>query len=109
MLELLLKLFAPKKETSSSIAKDRLKLVLVHDRSNSSDDLLEKIKEEILDVISKYMDIDTEGLDIQITQTESTESYLLWPNMCNPILPLAPVVCINATGYSRVWGIVSLP
>lgn len=73
MLEMLMKYFGQKKETSSSIAKERLKLVLVHDRSNTSDDLLQKIREEIMEVISKYMDIDTEGLDIQISETESTE------------------------------------
>ena len=33
--------------------------------------MMEQIKNEIIQVISKYMDIDTEGLDIQITQTES--------------------------------------
>jgi cell division topological specificity factor len=33
--------------------------------------MMEQIKNEIIQVISKYMDIDTEGLDIQITHTES--------------------------------------
>ena len=32
---------------------------------------MEKIKNDIINVISKYMEIDAEGLDIQITQTES--------------------------------------
>ena len=55
-----------RKKTSGSTAKDRLKLVLVSDRANCSPETMELIK-----VISKYMEIDTEGLDIQITQTES--------------------------------------
>ena len=51
-----------RKKTSGSTAKDRLKLVL---------ETMELIKNDIIKVISKYMEIDTEGLDIQITQTES--------------------------------------
>lgn len=60
-----------KKKTSGDIAKDRLKLLLVSDRANCSPDVMEMIKNDIIQVISKYMEIDAEGLDIQITQTES--------------------------------------
>ncbi len=60
-----------KKKTSGDIAKDRLKLLLVSDRANCSPEIMEKIKNDIIQVISKYMEIDSEGLDIQITQTES--------------------------------------
>lgn len=60
-----------KRKNSGDIAKDRLKLLLVSDRANCSPEMMEQIKNEIIQVISKYMDIDTEGLDIQITQTES--------------------------------------
>jgi cell division topological specificity factor len=65
----LLELF--KKKNSGDVAKDRLKLLLVSDRANCSPEMMEQIKNEIIQVISKYMEIDTEGLDIQITQTES--------------------------------------
>ena len=60
-----------KKKTSGDIARDRLKLLLVSDRANCSPDVMEMIKNDIIQVISKYMEIDAEGLDIQITQTES--------------------------------------
>lgn len=60
-----------RKKTSSDVAKDRLKLLLVSDRSNCSPDVMEQIKNDIIEVISKYMEIDATGLDIQITQTES--------------------------------------
>lgn len=63
-----------KKKNSGDLAKDRLKLLLVSDRANCSPDIMEKIKNDIIQVISKYMDIDVEGLDIQITQTESESS-----------------------------------
>ncbi|SEW27057.1 cell division topological specificity factor MinE [[Clostridium] fimetarium] len=60
-----------KKKNSSDVAKDRLKLLLVSDRANCSPEIMEMIKNDIIKVISKYMVIDAEGLDIQITQTES--------------------------------------
>lgn len=60
-----------KKKNSGDVAKDRLKLLLVSDRADCSPDVMEAIKNDIIQVISKYMEIDAEGLDIQITQTES--------------------------------------
>ncbi len=60
-----------KKKGSSDVAKDRLKLLLVSDRANCSPEVMEMIKNDIIKVISKYMVIDAEGLDIQITSTES--------------------------------------
>lgn len=60
-----------KKKNSGNVAKDRLKLLLVSDRANCSPDVMEMIKNDIIKVITKYMEIDVEGLDIQITQTES--------------------------------------
>lgn len=60
-----------RKKNSGELAKDRLKLLLVSDRANCSPEVMERIKNDIIQVISKYMEIDAEGLDIQITQTES--------------------------------------
>ena len=60
-----------KKSSSKDVAKDRLKLVLIHDRVNCSTQVLEMLKTDIIKVISNYMEIDEEELDIQITQTQS--------------------------------------
>ena len=60
-----------KKKNSGNVAKDRLKLLLVSDRANCSPDIMEQIKNDFINVIKKYMEIDCDGLDIQITQTES--------------------------------------
>lgn len=60
-----------KRKTSGDVAKDRLKLVLVSDRANCSTEVMEMIKNDIIEVISKYMEIDTDMLNIQITETES--------------------------------------
>ena len=64
-----------KKKSSGDVAKDRLKLLLVSDRANCSPDVMELIKNDIISVISKYLEIDVDGLDIQITQTESEDGY----------------------------------
>ena len=61
--------FFTRKEPSKNISKESLKLVLVHDRVNCSTQVLEMLKVDILKVISNYMEIDEEELDIQITQT----------------------------------------
>ena len=70
-----------RKKTSGSTAKDRLKLVLVSDRANCSPETMELIKNDIIKVISKYMEIDEEELDIQITKTESEDHRGMIPVM----------------------------
>ena len=55
-----------RKKNSGEVAKDRLKLLLISDRANCSPEVMEAIKNDIIKVITKYMDIDSEGLDIQI-------------------------------------------
>lgn len=59
-----------RKKSSGETAKDRLKLVLVSDRANCSPEVMEKIKNDIIQVISKYMEVDAEGLEIQITTSD---------------------------------------
>ena len=46
-----------KKKTSSDYAKDRLKLVLVSDRANCSPDIMEQIKNDIIDVIKESVNV----------------------------------------------------
>ena len=60
-----------KKKTSKDIAKDRLKLVLVSDRAGVAPELMEQMKNDIINVITKYIEIDSEGLETNISQTES--------------------------------------
>lgn len=66
----LFKMFS-KSDNSKDIAKERLKLVLIHDRANVSPQFLEMIKGEIIGVISDYMEIDEAGLEIKLTRTRS--------------------------------------
>ena len=63
-----------KKKTSSDIAKDRLKLVLVSDRASCSPEIMAKIRSDIIEVLSKYAEIDMEGIDINITHIDADEN-----------------------------------
>ncbi len=58
-----------KRKKSNEIAKDRLKILLISDRVNCSQEMMEMIKQDIAKVISKYMMIDTKSMEIQITKT----------------------------------------
>ena len=58
------------KEESKSTAKERLHLVLAQDRANISADFLEMMKQEILEVIKKYIDIDEKAIDVRLTNKE---------------------------------------
>lgn len=57
------------KDTSSKDkAKERLQLVLLQDRASVSPDFFEMMKKEIIDVIKKYIEIDEEALEVQLTR-----------------------------------------
>ena len=58
------------RKKSREIAKDRLKILLISDRVNCSTEMMEMIKTDIAKVISKYMKIDTESMEIQISNTD---------------------------------------
>jgi cell division topological specificity factor len=69
------KLFG-KKETSSNVAKQRLQMVLIHDRSDISPGVIEQIKDEIIEVIARRLSVDSDNVVINLTQT-SNESRLV--------------------------------
>jgi cell division topological specificity factor len=54
--------------SSREVAKQRLQLVLVHDRANISPGLLATIKDEIINVISRYIEIDHDNVEVTFTQ-----------------------------------------
>ena len=52
---------------SRDTAKERLHLVLMQDRANVSADFLDLMRQEIIEVIKKYIDIDESALDVRLT------------------------------------------
>ena len=58
---------------SKDAAKERLHLVLMQDRANVSADFLDLMKQEIIEVIKKYIDIDEGSMDVRLTNKENTD------------------------------------
>ena len=54
-------------ESSKDTAKERLHLVLMQDRANVSADFLDLMKQEIIDVIKKYIEVDEKEIDVRLT------------------------------------------
>jgi len=57
-----------KEVLSKNKAKERLQLVLMQDRASVSPDFFEMMKKEIIEVIKKYIEIDEETLEVQLTR-----------------------------------------
>lgn len=57
-----------KNRKSAYQAKERLQLVLVHDRTNLTMSALEDLKDELIDVISRHIDIDPAAVNIEMNQ-----------------------------------------
>ncbi|KPL79804.1 hypothetical protein ADN00_02255 [Ornatilinea apprima] len=71
------------KPKSASQAKERLKLVLIHDRTSLSPKAVEALKNELLAVISRYVDIDPSAVNIAVAQ-DGREERLVADIPLNP-------------------------
>ena len=71
--------------SSGNAARERLHLVLMQDRVNVSVDFLDLMKQEIIDVIKKYIDIDENEMDVrftnQINEDGSSGAPVLYANI----------------------------
>ncbi len=61
------------KKDSKDMAKERLHLVLMQDRANVSADFLEMMKQEIIEVIKKYIDVDENSIDVKLTNKVNSD------------------------------------
>jgi cell division topological specificity factor len=86
MSSLLERVFSGRKPSSSQVAKERLQLVLVHDRSNLTPAQVSAMKDEILEVIARYVDFDREQVEISL-ESDDRESLL---HAQIPIRPASP-------------------
>jgi cell division topological specificity factor len=69
---------------SADSAKERLQLVLIHDRSGLAPGKLETLKDEIIDVISRHVEIDKAGVEINLTKEREQQRLVA-------DIPLIPV------------------
>ena len=76
---------------SSDTAKERLHLVLMQDRANVSADFLELMKQEIIEVIKKYIDVDEEAIDVHLTNKSNDDGTVGAPALYANI----PIVTIK--------------
>lgn len=76
MLELIQRLFGRDTGASKDIAKERLRLVLVHDRANISPQFMEAMRDDLIRVISKYMEINEHDMEINLTNDKSSVALI---------------------------------
>ena len=67
------KLRKENKKDSKDTAKERLHLVLMQDRANVSADFMELMKQEIIEVIKKYIDVDENSIDVKLTNKVNSD------------------------------------
>ncbi|MCL6430566.1 MAG: cell division topological specificity factor MinE [Anaerolineae bacterium] len=65
-----------KRVTSREVAKQRLQLVLIHDRSDISPVMLEALKADLIAVISEHLEIDQEGIEITLSESRGRSRLL---------------------------------
>lgn len=66
MLDAIKRFFGDKK--SGKVAKDRMQIILLHDRLSIEPEVMEKIKNEIINALSKYMEIDHQSISVRVEQ-----------------------------------------
>lgn len=64
------------KQTSANTAKERLQLVLIHDRTDLPPGVMESMRDEIIDVISRHVAVDREEVQLKIQQ-DGRQQFLM--------------------------------
>ena len=72
MLEALMNIFGKSEKSSREIARDRLKVVLIHDRANISPEVMEHLRDDIIKVISNYMEINQQDMEISLANDDDS-------------------------------------
>jgi cell division topological specificity factor len=67
-MENIIQRFFSKGPSSADKAKDRLRLVLINDRTDLSAAAMESLKDDLLEVLSRYIQIESDHVQIDITQ-----------------------------------------
>lgn len=70
-MDFLRNLFGSGDTSSAEEAKQRLRLVLIHDRTDISPQLLENVRVEMITVLTKYMDIDESKIEMDLDRDAS--------------------------------------
>src|SRR5579862_5648694 len=76
-LNFLDRLFGRTEKSAKSVAKDRLRLVLMHDRADIPAPMMEQMRLEIMAVLSKYVDIDEKALEVNLERSDDDSTVAL--------------------------------
>ena len=72
---------------TKSVAKERLRLVLVHDRLDISEDMMQQLRVDLIATIGKYMEIDQQSLEVSLSRDEDGVALVAnipVRNVCRP-------------------------
>jgi cell division topological specificity factor len=94
-----------REKPSGALARERLQLVLAHDRSDLNPELLEQMRREILEVVQKYVEIDLESGDVSLETGDRVTALVA--NL--PIRRAKPLAIPRTAGDSVAAGPVAEP
>lgn len=77
MWNTLLKKLTNRGDDSKDVAKKRLKFALVYDKLEVKDDMLEDLQKDLVEVISRYFEIDRQQLSLDIEREEGSSALIL--------------------------------
>lgn len=72
MFDKLIKIFRKQQQQSKSIAKSRLQLILIQDRTGIEPGILEMLKDDLIDLLSKYFEINQSGLEMNLHREDQS-------------------------------------